>query len=105
MTAVAPTLDPTFLAAFRSGTLTPEQAAAALPSDRAASIFFLLQLSASLRTPAAAHTPSGSIPPYAKPSATPRRRKRGARNGHPGTARPRPERIDRHQTHQLPACP
>jgi transposase len=25
--------------------------------------------------------------------------------GHPGAARPRPERIDRHETHQLPACP
>ena len=25
-------------------------------------------------------------------------------NGHPGTARPRPQQIDRHESHQLPAC-
>ena len=36
---------------------------------------------------------------------SPRRKKRGAQKGHSGTARPRPEQIDQHQTHQLPACP
>jgi len=25
--------------------------------------------------------------------------------GHPGAARPRPEQIDRHESHQLAACP
>jgi len=107
MATVAQTLDPAFLAAFRSGTLTPEHADAVLPRDRAASIFFLLQLSLAFGTPAAsgAHTPSGSLPPYAKPSAPQRRQKRGAQNGHAGHARPRPEQIDRHETHQLPACP
>ena len=89
MTAVAPSLDPTFVAAFRSGTLTPEQAEAVLPRDRAAAIFFLLQLSTALGSPApagGAHTPSGTVPPYAKPSAKPRRKKRGATPGHPGAA-------------------
>jgi transposase len=79
-----------------------------LPRDRAAAIFFLLRLSTALGSPApagGAHTPPGTIPPYAKPSATPRRKKRGAVTGHPGTARPRPEHIDRHRLHQLPACP
>ncbi len=101
-------LDPTLVAAFRSGTLTPDQAEAVLPRDRAAAIFFLLQLSAALGSPASAsgaHTPSGAVPPYAKPSATPRRGKRGATVGHPGVARPRPDVIDHHRDHRLPACP
>ena len=87
MPPVAPTLDPTFVAAFRSGTLTPDQADAVLPRDRAGVIFFLLQLSTTVGSPApagGAHTPSGTVPPYAKPSATPRRKKRGAVTGHPG---------------------
>jgi transposase len=108
MTPVAPILDPTVLAAFRCGTLTPEQADSVLPHDRAAAIFFLLRLSNALGSPPSAggaHTPSGTVPPYAKPSATPRRKKRGAAAGHPGAARPRPEQVDRHESHQLPACP
>lgn len=108
MTPVAPILDSTVIAAFRSGTLTPEQADAVLPRDRAAAIFFLLRLSTALGSPApagGAHTPSGTVPPYAKPSAKPRRKKRGAVPGHPGAARPRPAHIDRHESHQLPACP
>jgi transposase len=110
MTPAAPTLDPAFVAAFRAGTLTQTQVEAALPRDRAAVIFLLLQLSTALASrtdpPASkAHQPSGSLPPYTKPTAPPRRNKRGARTGHPGTARPRPERIDHHQTHSLSACP
>src|SRR5262245_49949859 len=110
MTPAAPTLDPAFVAAFRAGTLTPSQVEAAVPLDRAAVIFLLLQLSHTLagRTDAPAHTahqPSGVLPPYVKPQAPPRHKKRGARAGHPGVARPRPEQIDHHETHQLPACP
>ena len=108
MTSVAPVLDPTFVAAFRSGTLTPDHAGAVLPRDRAGVIFFLLQLSTALGSAApagGAHTPSGTVPPDATPSATPRRKNRGAVAGHPGAARPRPEHIDHHATHQLPACP
>ena len=108
MTPVAPILDSTVIAAFRSGTLTPEQAEAILPRDRSAAVFFLLQLSTALGSPApagGAHTPSGTVPPYAKPAAPTRRKKRGAVPGHPGAARPRPEQVDRHESHQLPACP
>jgi transposase len=108
MMAASPILDPAFVVAFRAGTLTPTQIEEALPRDRAATIFLMLQLSAAIAAPApasGAHQPSGSIAPYAKPSASPRRKKRGAQNGHPGAARPRPEQIDRHQSHQLPACP
>jgi transposase len=110
MTASAPTLDPQFVTAFRAGTLTRAQAEAALPDDRAAVIFLVLQLSVAVAEKAAvpaggAHTPSGSLPPYSKGKAGPRRKKRGARDGHPGSSRPRPARIDRHETHQLPVCP
>ena len=110
MTATVPTLDPTFVAAFRAGTLTQAQAEAVLPQDRAAAIFLLLQLSAAVAggssPPAsAAHAPSGCLPPYAKPNAGPRRKKRGGQKGHPGHARGRPARIDRREAHRLAACP
>ncbi len=61
---------------------------------------------AGLVTPA---TPSGMIPVYTKPNLPPprgRRRKRpGARDGHPGHRRPRPTRIDQRQPHRLKVCP
>jgi len=54
-------------------------------------------------------TPSGMIPVYTKPNATTprgRRRKRpGARDGHPGHRRATPTRIDQRQTHRLKVCP
>lgn len=110
MPVVTPVLDPAFVAAFRAGTLTVPQVEATLPRDRAAVIFLLLQLSVAVagRTDApapTAHQPSGSVPPYDKPPASPRHKPRGARPGHPGTARPRPDVIDHYQSHQLPACP
>src|SRR6266545_70613 len=98
MTPVAPILAPAFVAAFRAGTLTQTQIEEALPRDRAAVIFVLLQLSHILATgtdtPAStAHQPSGVLPPYQKPQTPPRRKKRGARHGHTGTSRPRPDQI------------
>ena len=105
------TFDPVFLAAFRSGSLTRAQAEAMVPHDRGAVVFLILQLSvviaAGTGTPASgAHTPSGSVPPYAKPKAEARRKKkRGAENGHPGHSRAKPVRIDRHETHQCDVCP
>ena len=54
-------------------------------------------------------TPSGMIPVYAKPNAdTPRGRRRkrpGAKNGHPGHRRPTPTRIDQRKEHRLKVCP
>jgi hypothetical protein len=50
-------------------------------------------------------TPSGQIPVYVKPTARKRKRKPGARNGHTGTRRPTPTRIDRRQNHRLAQCP
>jgi transposase len=109
MTRAGPTPDAAFLTAFRAGTLTAAQAEAALPADRGAIIFLLLQLSAVVAggpgPGAGPHTPSGSIPPYAKTASSGRRKKRGGQPGHTGTSRPQPTRIDRHEAHQLPACP
>lgn len=50
-------------------------------------------------------TPSGAIPIYTKPSAPKRRKKPGARPGHPGSRRPTPTRIDKRQSHRLKCCP
>ena len=103
-------LDPAFVAAFRTGTLTRELAQAVIPDDPTAFVFLLLRLSAAVAggsVPIGPHTPSGSIPPYAKPNADPKkgRNRPGAKPGHRGTARPTPERLDHYQTHQLPVCP
>src|SRR4030042_452490 len=57
-------------------------------------------------------TPSGMQPVYSKPNVrrgttrTGRRRKRpGARDGHPGHRRPPPTRIDEHREHRPQVCP
>lgn len=52
-------------------------------------------------------TPSAAVPTYLKPQRPPdRRRKRpGAKDGHPGTRRATPQKIDRHTEHRLPSCP
>jgi transposase len=98
------------VSAFRTGTLTQKQVEAAIPRDRSATIFLLMQLSALVASGSSIpangpHTPSSAIPPYAKPKTKGRRKKRGAQPGHKGTARPQPEEVDYHQTHQLSVCP
>lgn len=112
MTAAPPiptaALEPAFLAAFRTGTLTESQARKAVPNDPLAYAFLLLQLSAAIATPAPAtgpHTPSSVIPPYAKPPGKTRKKKPGAKPGHEGHCRPTPELIDRTVVHELPPCP
>ncbi len=67
-------------------------------------------LIAELQCPASKHepspsTPSGMIPIYEKPTARKRRKKPGARQGHPGRRRAAPTRIDRRQSHRLKRCP
>jgi len=45
-------------------------------------------------------------PPYQKPAVPARGKKRpGRKNGHPGSRRERPERIDRHVAHRAKVCP
>jgi transposase len=50
-------------------------------------------------------TPSGMVPVYAKPNTPKRRKKPGAKKGHPGHRRKAPGRIDRRETHRLKRCP
>lgn len=51
-------------------------------------------------------TPSAAVPTHLKPAQQQRRRKKpGARDGHPGSRRPTPQKIDRQEDHRLPSCP
>ena len=50
-------------------------------------------------------TPSGMQPTYSKPSAKGRSKKPGQKKGHPGTCRPKPEKIDHYKDHTLDSCP
>ena len=50
-------------------------------------------------------TPSGMVPIYAKPNKPKRRKKPGAREGHPGVRRKQPVKIDERKTHRLKCCP
>lgn len=54
-------------------------------------------------------TPSGMIPPFEKDAASKggkkRKKKRGAKRGHPGSCRSKPLRIDRQEEHRLDQCP
>ena len=91
----APVLDAGFLAAFRSGKLTERQADDFARRDPLELRFLLMQPSrivAEGTAPVGTHAPSGSIPPYAKPDAEPRKTKknRRAKPGHPGASRPIP---------------
>ncbi|QVL30699.1 IS66 family transposase [Telmatocola sphagniphila] len=105
-----PVLDPTFLASFRSGKLTSEQAREFVHRDPLELQFLLLQLSVAVAAgtiPLGPNTPSGSIAPYLKPNANPKKKKgkAGPKPGHDGHYRPIPTRIDKRQTHQLEVCP
>ena len=42
---------------------------------------------------------------YAKPTARKRKGKPGAKVGHAGARRDKPQRIDQHQEHRLEVCP
>jgi transposase len=89
--------------------LTEEQARDIYRQGEEAVVFALLTLARKLaalhpaRPPPTA--PSGMIPPYQKPPASPRRKKPGRKAGHRGSRRPPPERIDQRQEHRLPRCP
>ena len=50
-------------------------------------------------------TPSGMIPTYLKPAHKKRNQLPGRGEGHPGSARERPARIDQYQEHTLEHCP
>ena len=50
-------------------------------------------------------TPSAMLPVYTKPKTPRRRKKPGAKKGHPGSRRTAPARIDRREEHRLERCP
>jgi len=73
-----------------------------------AAIFVMLELSARLAGQHAASpsTPSGMVPPYEKPTTPKRRKKPGAKPGHPGRCRPAPPEITHRREHSpLAQCP
>jgi transposase len=93
-----------------AGALTEAQAAALPTLGAEAVALFALAVSrhlAALQSGRAASpsTPSGMIPVYQKPAAGKRKKKPGARNGHAGTRRRKPAKIDQHQDHRLSECP
>lgn len=101
-----PPLDPEFVHAFRTGRLTERQAGLFLDRDPLEARFLLLQLSAAVAQKASPHAPPSSVAPFDKPAPESKRRKKpGAKPGHEGHARPRPERIDHRTVHRLDACP
>jgi len=91
--------------------LTEEQARAIFRQGEEAVVFALLRQSKTIAemqrqlpnsSPA---TPSGMKPAYEKPPVKTRHKRPGRKNGHPGSHRPPPERIDRREEHRLPCCP
>ena len=50
-------------------------------------------------------TPSGMVPVYQKPPVKTRRKNPGAKDGHKGSRRKTPAKIDARVEHTLPACP
>jgi transposase len=107
-------LNESTLDVLRGAALTEEQARAIFALGEEAVIFALLELTKQLseqkaaaagtshQTPA---TPSGMKPPYEKPPAKLRKKRPGAKKGHPGSRRKAPGQIDWQVEHKLPQCP
>ena len=99
---------------FRGIPLTEEQAREIFGQGEEAVVFVLLELSKRLaeqqaKTAAESHqtpgTPSGMKPPYQKPPGKSRKKRPGAKRGHRGARRKRPERIDWEEEHRADRCP
>jgi transposase len=103
--ATAAELDPAFVHAFRTGTLTESQAQQFLDRDPIEVRFLLLELSALLAARRSPHAPSSTLAPFEKPPPPQRRGRPGAKPGHEGHVRAKPERIDHRVEHRLPHCP
>jgi transposase len=90
--------------------LTAEEAQAIYEQGPEAVVFALLQMAKMLaeqRRGAAdsPSTPSGMTPVYQKPTTSPRRKKPGAKNGHPGNRRAAPPVIHQQVVLRLQGCP
>ena len=98
--------------ALSTGALSEEQALEIYRQGPGAVVFALLELTKQLAetreqvkpaiTPS---TPSGMIPVYEKLAAKPRKKRPGAKKGHPGSRRRAPDRIDWEETDKSPCCP
>lgn len=90
--------------------LTEEQARKIFSQGEEAVVFALLELTKQLaeaRSPSVTpSTPSGMVPVYEKPARKGKRGKKpGAKQGHRGSRRPPPERIDWEIDHRADCCP
>lgn len=93
--------------------LTREQAEAIFAQGREAVVFALLELTKRLSEAEGKHnpsttpsTPSGMVPVYEKPTVKGRGKKRpGAKKGHFGSRREKPQRIDWQADHRADNCP
>lgn len=95
--------------ALRQARLTEEQAASIYDQGKEAVVFALLELTKQLaeaRSPSVTpSTPSGMVPVYQKPTKGKRGKQPGAKQGHPGSRRQVPERIDWQAEHRAKCCP
>jgi len=102
-----------FIHIVLKGGLSEEQARELYALGPEATTFVLLAVSAAYGMSAAPQAadyhlskPSGQKAPYEKPNKTSTKRKKpGAKIGHPGSRRSRPESVDQHETVRLPCCP
>jgi transposase len=114
MTTDTPTISEQAKGCLAAGVLSEEQARAIYAQGEQAVVFALLELAKQLaeqraKTAAESHqtpaTPSGMKPPYQKPSPKARKRRPGAKAGHPGWRRKVPEQTDRRKEHRAKSCP
>mgnify|MGYP003968605859 CR=1 FL=1 len=110
----ATTIPKQAMEALNAGGLSEEQARQIVAIGPEVAVFALLELSKQLaeqrkKTAAESHqtpaTPSGMKPAYAKPPGKKRKRRPGAKPGHPGTRRKTPEQVDRKVEHRANCCP
>lgn len=91
------------------GSLTEAQAREIFRLGEEAVVFALLQqaqlLAGQSQRGDLPSRPSGMTPAYEKPTIKSRRQRPGRKEGHAGTRRPPPVRIDQCETHRLARCP
>ena len=89
--------------------LTREEAERIDAMGPEARIYVMLELSARLagqdNSEPSPSTPSGMVPVYAKPAASKRSKKPGAKPGHPGARRAKPEITHREEHPPMKRCP
>ena len=99
----------TLLKALFCGELTEPQArqlAALGPEAVQLALLAANDRIAQLQPASSPSTPSGMVPVFEKPTTDKRQRKNpGAKNGHKGSRRKTPEKIDERVEHRLEVCP